>query len=111
MESEHHNDLIEYKEVEKDDVILVIKLANADAHEHAMMVILMHAPVALIAVPHANPFIESAYLANSLLIKFSVYFDVAMLLIAERVVINHQVMRNRSDCHNEEQKVRMVPDE
>ncbi len=40
---------------EKEQVKAVVELSDADVHEHAMVVILVHAGLALVAMPHSHP--------------------------------------------------------
>ena len=64
----------------------MIEFTYAYSHEHAMMVVFMHASITFIAMPHSNPLIESTDLAYSFFVEHSIDFDVAMLLITEGVM-------------------------
>lgn len=61
----------------------MVELANTDPHEHAMMVVFMHAPAAFIAMPHSDPLIQPTNLAGTFLIEATVDLDVAVLLVAK----------------------------
>ena len=55
MHLQQHHHSISSVQVEKEYVVLVVELPHARPHQEAVVVVLMHASLALVAVPHANP--------------------------------------------------------
>jgi hypothetical protein len=79
----------------------VIKLADAYSHKYAVKVIFMNAPIALIAMTHAHPLFQSTDLTGTVFFGLPANLNVAVLKVAEGVILNDEQMQQRSKYHKQ----------
>ena len=110
VECPQEQKIVDKVAVQEEDIVLVVELADADAHQDAVMVEFVHALVAFIAVPHADPLIQLADIAEPFFLEPPLHFDVTVSLVAGRAAQDDQEVQAGS-CQHQQIVRRMMVDE